>query len=339
MSRETPRIALDTEADSLHCYFEKLCLIQIAAPGYSELLDPLAAVPLPLFFDFLADKEVVFHGADYDLRLLYRHGNFAPARIFDTMFASRLAGEQQVGLAALVKKYFGVELSKASQKANWAQRPLSQQMVEYALSDVHYLLDLADQLTAILASKDRIAWLNEWISRMILAAKNPKEKDPEQRWRIPGAALLSPREQAVVRALWLWRDEESRNWDKPAFYVMSNSDILHIAERAVADQPFSTPRFPTARRENFENALEGALHLQEEEWPVTAKKRRSRPDPHFATRFDRLKKRRDDVAQQLALDPAIIAPKAALEATAANEDCDALMLWQRDLLGLPIHSI
>ncbi len=335
VSRDIPRIALDTEADSLHCYFEKLCLIQIATPDYSELLDPLADVPLTLFFQSLEGKEVVFHGADYDLRLLNRHGDFRPAKIFDTMLAARLAGEGQVGLAALVKKYFGVELSKASQKANWALRPLSQQMITYALSDVHFLLELSDRLKENLERDGRMEWLEEWIERMVFSARNPKEKDPEQRWRITGSSKLSPREQAVLRAIWLWRDEESQKWDRPPFYVMGNSDIIRIAECSVAAKPFSTPRFPKARRESFEAALEAALALPEAEWPVTERKPRPKPDPHFSSRFDRLKNRRDALAQKLGLEASILAPKAALEAIAADEKSDALMRWQRDLLSLP----
>jgi ribonuclease D len=334
-TRETPRLALDTEADSLHCYFEKLCLVQIATPDFSELLDPLADVPLTEFFSSLADKEVVFHGADYDLRLLNRHGSFAPARIFDTMLAARLAGEGQVGLAALVQKFFGVELSKASQKANWGQRPLSSQMVNYALSDVQYLLELADLLTQKLEDLGRLEWLEEWIARMIHSAQNPKEKDPEQKWKITGVARLSPRAQAVARVLWYWRDEEARGWDRPPFYVMSNSDILRIAEHAVENKPFSTPRFPRARRESFEKMLDQALAQPEAEWPVQERRRRPKPDPNFPRKFEAIKARRDQVARELGLEAALIAPKAALEATAAEGDSDQLMNWQRRLLGLP----
>jgi ribonuclease D len=338
VTREVPRIALDTEADSLHCYFEKLCLIQIATPDFSELLDPLAPLSLPDFFRSLDNKEVVFHGADYDLRLLNRHGHFAPAKVFDTMLAARLAGEGQVGLAALVKKHFGVELSKASQKANWALRPLSQQMISYALSDVEFLLELADKLQARLVEKGRLSWLDEWIERMIAAARQVKEKDPEQRWRITGAARLSPRAQAVARALWFWRDEEARGWDRPPFYVLSNSDLLRIAEHSVDGKPFSTPRFPKPRRENFERTLEAALAIPAEHWPVTERRPRPKFDPNFSKRFEDIKARRDRVARELELEPALIAPKAALESFASSGDTDLLMDWQRALLDLPVPN-
>jgi len=337
-ARDLPRIALDTEADSLHCYFEKLCLIQIATPGFSDLLDPLADVPLEEFFAALTNKEVVFHGADYDLRLLNRHGEFSPGKIFDTMLAARLAGEQQVGLAALISKYFGVELSKASQKANWAQRPLSQQMVTYALNDVLHLLELADILHQKLVETGRVEWLDEWIEKMTHSARNPREKDPDKLWRISGVARLEPRAQAVARSLWHWRDAEARSWDRPPFYVISNQDIIRISEDACAGRPFSTPRFTKTRRQRFEETLAHALQIPEEDWPITEKRKRLRPDPDFSRRFDELKNRRDRVARELDLEPSIIAAKAALEATAGQGDCDQLMNWQRRLLELPVSS-
>src|SRR5476649_2494466 len=119
-----PQIPIDTEADSLHCYFEKLCLIQISVPGHDLLIDPLAEFSLQPLFDSLAGKELIIHGADYDLRLLRRVGFTVTAPVFDTMIAARLCGVAEFSLAALIKRYFDVQLTKGSQKANWA-RPRS----------------------------------------------------------------------------------------------------------------------------------------------------------------------------------------------------------------------
>jgi ribonuclease D len=289
---------------------------------------------LERFFRALDQKTVVFHGADYDLRMLGRHGTFHPASIFDTMLAARLVGEPQVGLAALLEKFFGIQLCKASQKANWAQRPLSQQMTSYALSDVDHLLELADRLQQKLGELGRMLWLEESVERMIHSANNPKEKDPEKSWKISGASKLSPRAQAVVRALWHWRDSEAKLWDRPPFYVMSNQDILRIAEASVAGEAFSTPRFPIARRERFERTLELALDLPESDWPVTEKTKRFRPDPGFARRFEALKNKRDAVAKELGLESSLIAPKASLEAIAGGGGPEVLMRWQQELLDI-----
>src|SRR5262249_31916638 len=147
------RIALDTEADSLHSYREKLCLLQISVPASVDahgcqdfILDPLAGLDLQPLRRALESREIVLHGADYDLRMLRRGLNFAAGRIFDTVIAARLLGIREFSLGALVKRFFDVELQKHSQKANWAIRPLPPRMMKYALDDVHYLLPLATKL-------------------------------------------------------------------------------------------------------------------------------------------------------------------------------------------------
>src|SRR6266699_1330240 len=149
------RVALDTEADSLHSYREKLCLLQISvsvaanASGHDDfIVDPLAGVDLEPLRRRLEPREIVLHGADYDLRMLRRGLNFTAHRIFDTLIAARLLGIREFSLAALLKRYFGLELPKGSQKANWAKRPLPARMAEYAINDVVYLLPLAEKLEA-----------------------------------------------------------------------------------------------------------------------------------------------------------------------------------------------
>ena len=133
------RVAVDTEADSLHCYREKLCLLQVSLPEGDFLVDPLAGSDLAPLANALARKEIVLHGADYDLRLLRRALNFQPAHLFDTVIAARLLGLRGFSYAALAEKYFSIQLAKGSQKANWALRPLSPKMEEYASNDTHYL--------------------------------------------------------------------------------------------------------------------------------------------------------------------------------------------------------
>lgn len=329
-----PRIAIDTEADSLHSYFEKLCLVQISADGENYLVDPLAGFSLQPLFDALASKRLIFHGADYDMRLLHRTGNFAATDIFDTMIASRLSGSQELGLAALVAKHFGVKLSKASQKANWALRPLSRQMLDYAMNDTKYLLPLADILEAELHRLGRWEWFVESRDRMLASAKEPKEKDENLAWRITGSAALSPRAQSVLRVLWYWRDGEARSWDRPPFHVMSNDDLVRIAEKAVRGEAYSTPRMSSRRRKSFEVVLALALHIPENEWPVAPKPKRRRPSREQTERFDALKRTRDRAAEEIGLDPSIIAPRSALEAASVDLNTPALMKWQRSLLGL-----
>lgn len=329
-------ILLDTEADSLHCYFEKLCLIQIGVGGQFLLLDPFVEeIALPRLFEALLDKEVIFHGADYDLRLMNRYGDFNPREIFDTMLAAKICGWKDLGFGALVERCCGVTLCKASQKANWALRPLPEKMVDYALNDVRYLSPLAEILKEEITDLGREAWLRETIDRMIQAARNPKEKDDSNRWRITGSAPLPARTQAILRALWFWRDTESREWDRPPFHVMGNEDLLRLSAAVARGESISTPRLTKPRQTRFDEALQTALALPESEWPFLEKTRRARPTQAELRRFDELKSHRDQIAADLKLDPSVVAPKAALEAAANDPGTDLLMNWQRELLGLP----
>lgn len=329
-----PQIALDTEADSLHCYFEKLCLVQIGWPGKLQLLDPLAKLPLPDFFEALRGKRLIFHDADYDLRLLRRSGEFPDDQIFDTMMAAKLCGESQLGLAALIKKYFGVELSKASRKANWAVRPLSNQMVEYALNDVRYLVDLADIFEEKLEELGRNEWFLQSRDRMIRATREVKQRDEETLWRISGYIKLPPRAWVVLRAMWQWRDAEARRWDKPPFYVMSHEEMLEIADLVSQDKKWNAPKLSQDRAARFQEMLEKALTIPEEEWPQEIIPVRVSITKKEADAFRKLKDLRDRKAHELQLDPSIIASKAALEAVAKNINAPALLPWQRAVLGL-----
>jgi len=329
-----PQIALDTEADSLHSYFEKLCLIQISVEGENALVDPLAGFSLQPLYDFLATKRLVLHGADYDMRLMHRTGDFAATDIFDTMIVARLCGHSALGLAALVEKYFGVKLSKASQKANWGMRPLSTQMTEYAMSDTKYLLQIAEILEGEIRALGRWDWFIESRDRMLASAREPRERDELNAWRIPGSAALSPRAQSVLRVLWFWRDAEAKAWDRPPFHVMGNEDLVRISEKTVRGEAYSTPRMSGRRRRSFEVVLALALNIPEQEWPVTPKSRRRRPSREQTERFEMLKSRRDKVAAEINLDSSIVAPRGALEAASIDLKTPALMRWQRQLLGL-----
>ena len=150
-------LAIDTEADSLHAYPEKVCLIQISTAAGDRLIDPLADMDITPFLAALAGRELIFHAADYDLRLLKKHHDFVPTEIFDTMLAARLLGEKQFGLGALVEKFLGVKLDKGPQKADWAQRPLTPRMEIYARNDTRFLKTLEEKLRAELTAKGRLA--------------------------------------------------------------------------------------------------------------------------------------------------------------------------------------
>jgi ribonuclease D len=330
-------VALDTEGDSLHCYFEKLCLVQIGLPDHNILVDPLAAIDLSLLTRTLATKVLVLHGSDYDLRMLRRGLGFVATNIFDTYHAARLVGLPEVGYAALVKRFFGIELPKSSQKANWAKRPLTPTMREYALNDTRYLLELSEELGGLLLSKQRWSWFEETCRRAIASAAVDRDRDPDKAWKIAGSAALKDQASSVLRELWFWRDGEAREMDRPAYQILRNEDLIAIARRATETNSVELPgHLPSGRRRRLRESIEKALRLPESDWPRATSTPRLRSTAEQDRLFEILKSKRNKVAAELELDPGVVAPRQALERVARDPESksEVLMSWQCELLGL-----
>jgi ribonuclease D len=330
------RMAVDTEADSLHCYREKLCLLQISVPGRDAIVDPLSKLDLGPLRQALAGKEIVLHGADYDLRLLRRNMDFVPKRIFDSVIAARMIGIHEFSLAALVKRYFDIELAKGSQKANWAQRPLSDKMAEYAINDTRYLLSLAERLENELQSLGRMVWFRQSCQRALDFSAVDRERDVDAAWRISGAGTLPGRTSAVLRELWNWREREAEAVDRPPFHILQNRALIESAEKFAAGGSSDYKHFSERRRRGFREAADRALNLPEKDWPVRPKRSGTRPTAEVIKRTEKLRQNRDHAAKELHLESSFIAPRATLEAIAADQSrADALLVpWQRELLGI-----
>ena len=334
----TDRVGVDTEADSLHCYHEKVCLVQVGLPGADELVDPLADLDMTPLLDALAGTEMVMHGADFDLRMLYRLGLGTPSRVFDTMIAARLTGAARYGYAALVAEHFDVTLPKGLQTANWALRPLAPRLAQYARNDTHYLLRLAERLEQRLADLGRLAWLEQSCRRAVAAARVIRQRDPETEWRVRGSHVLGPRASAVLRALWHWRENEARTIDRPPFHILSNADLVDAARRLDLGEAASFRGLRGGRRARFSEAADGALALDQTEWPTRpAVKARPRLTKAQDKRLAALRRTRDRASKELAIEAELIAPRAALERIATEGDAglDALLPWQQALLGRP----
>ena len=332
------RVGVDTEADSMHCYREKVCLVQVGLPGADELVDPLAGVDLEPLLDALETTEMVMHGADFDLRMLYRLGLGEPRAVFDTMIAARLTGAAKYGYAALVAEHFDVALPKGLQTANWAHRPLAPKLAEYARNDTRYLLPLAERLERRLEELGRREWLDQSCRRAVAAARVVRARDPETEWRVKGSHGLGPRASAILRALWHWREDEARTADRPPFHVMSNADLVDAAQRLDRGEPVSPRALRGTRRARFSQAADAALALDRAEWPARPAGRvRQRLTKSQEKHVTALRQRRDRAAKELAIDADLIAPRAALEriATEGNTGLDALLPWQQSLLGRP----
>jgi ribonuclease D len=330
------RVAVDTEADSLHCYREKLCLLQIGLPRRDYIVDPLSDLDLTPLCAALESKEVVLHGADFDLRLLRRGLNFVAHRIFDTVIAARFLGIREFSLTALVKQHFRVELGKGSQKANWAQRPLPARMLEYAMNDTHYLLPLADCFESQLRECDRLEWFRQSCQRAIAQAAMERVRDENELWRIRGSGSLRGREAAVLRALWQWREKEAELADRPPFHILQNHELLNAAVAFATGNVPDYRHFSSRRRQTFGQAAKCAMQLPESDWPVSLRRIGRRPGLETVRATEELRRKRDQAAKELDLEPAFIAPRSTLEAIATNQARAASLLvpWQQELLGI-----
>ncbi|MDE0214261.1 MAG: hypothetical protein OXN22_09305 [Deltaproteobacteria bacterium] len=346
--RATRSVALDTEADSLHNYAEKVCLIQLTVGDAHFVVDPLSELDLAGFVEVLADQRLILHGADYDLRLLRAWTGFRPrAEVFDTMIAAQLLGIEQIGLASLVEQLLDIALVKDSQKSDWSRRPLSETQLRYAVNDTRYLEALAERLHGELLHWGRVAWHRESCRAMVEAAGQDRARDPEDIWRIKGAGRLSRRQLAYLREIWHWRDALAQRVNRPSFKVLQNQRILELVEWADAhpgvalDQGPKLPRdIVGSRRRALGHALHRAATMAESEWPEP--RRAARPDiPNFNDKeFDALRTECARIATGLGIAPWTLAPKAALENIARtrprSEDetmaCSGLLRWQAELV-------
>ena len=234
MSSE-PLLAFDLEADSMHHYREKVCLLQVSTPTETLVIDPLAGLDLSPLAPLLANPAIrkVFHGADYDVRMLHRDFGITVSNLFDTMIACQFLGEPEVGLAAMLRKRFGVELDKRYQQADWTRRPLPPEMIDYAAKDTTLLPELSRQLEGELQAKGRLAWVLEECELLTRVRKTDRG-DEALYLRFKGAARMTPPSLAVLEELLRFREEEAERRDVPPFKILGTETIRELAERKPA---------------------------------------------------------------------------------------------------------
>jgi len=232
LSRE-PRLAVDTEANSLHAYQERVCLIQFSTPRADYLVDPLALDDLTYLAPFFSDPhtEIIFHASEYDIIGLQRDFDFTFSNIFDTMLAARILGYKQIGLASLLSEKFGIDVDKHNQKADWGQRPLTTSLIDYARLDTHYLITLRDILESELRERGRWELANEDFQRSCFVNNNNGHRQVRAGWeRIDGRQDLSPRQQTILRELCLAREKVAARLNRPLFKVVDDRLLLRLAQ-------------------------------------------------------------------------------------------------------------
>ncbi|MCB0864200.1 MAG: HRDC domain-containing protein [Solirubrobacterales bacterium] len=338
-------VAVDTEADSFYHYFDKTCLVQIATAKNTYLVDPLALggpselAPLaPLFAS--PDVRVVFHAAEYDIYVLKRDCGFEFANLFDTMVSAQLLGYPAVGLSALIEHHFGVKLPKDEQRSDWSRRPLTDEQLTYAASDVQYLIRLTDKLERELRKAKRLEWAQAEFEALTKRQWPSRGFDKLGYLRIKGAKKLDPKSLGVLRELYLLRDKRAREIDRPPFKVLGNRTLLDIAEAKPRTQAALAEIKGVSElivRRMGSDLLEAVREGKKEGHgpiPKLEGNGRRRMDRRAERRLTHLKRWRTTRAGELGLDPGVLCPNSALEAMAIDPpDSAAALDGRKEIKG------
>jgi ribonuclease D len=345
---DVTELALDTEGASFHRFLDRIYLLQLSTREHSAIIDPLPIGSPTGLGQLLESKsvEVVFHDADYDLRLLHQDYGWHVTNIFDTRIASQLLGIKSFGLAALLEQFFDVKLDKKHQRADWSMRPLTADMLEYAAQDTRYLLQLKDHMKGELTRRGRLHWAQEEFAK-IEGTRWEAEESMEGFLRLKGARDLSRPELAVLREVANWRDTVAAQLDRATFRVMGNEVLLELARRAPksASELSAIKGMPKGMIEragaDIVAAVRRGVEVPETELPKFPRGVRWNKDRDFDDRVARLKAVRDSAATRLELDPGVLCSRERLENIARSgaksvEELTAvpeLRRWQIEEMG------
>ena len=332
-----PRLAIDLEANSMYAYREEVCLIQITIPGQDYVIDPLGVSDLSGLGDIVQnpDVEKVFHAAEYDLTLLKRQFGWQLQNLFDTMWAARILGYPRYGLASMLEAVYGIVLDKRYQKSNWCKRPLSPEQLVYAQLDTHHLLQLRDHLEGELKAAGRMAEAAETFAEQTHVKLSNNDFDPDAFWSISGAFDLTRQQQAVLKALAIYRDQEAHQRNQPLFKIFHDKTLLELAQTtpsslATLREVYGMSAGQTRRYgRQLLNVIAEGLQAPHPAYPP----RSQRPPEAAMNRYDKLHTWRKNTASARGVESDVIISRDALWAIALQNPQTEAELQQLEEVG------
>jgi ribonuclease D len=336
-------VTVDTEFIRETTFWPILCLIQMAAPGVTALVDPMApGIDLKPFFELMANEKVtkVFHAARQDVEIVFHLGGLIPLPIFDTQVAAMVCGfGDSVSYDQIVQKITGTRLDKSSRFTDWRRRPLSEKQLDYALADVTYLIDVYRHLKDELERENRGHWLKEEMD--VLTSRETYDPHPEDAWKRLKMRWRKPQELAVVQHVAAWREREARERDVPRQRVIKDDAVYEIAQQQPRDQsalaklrmtPKGWERSATAA--SLLEAVNAALAIPREQLPKPPRPTQSPEGSGAAAEL--LKVLLKLVAEKEGVAPKVLASSDDLDRIAADgekADSGALRGWRRAVFG------
>ncbi|MBK8781350.1 MAG: ribonuclease D [Anaerolineales bacterium] len=315
-----PRVAVDTESNSLHAFREQVCLLQFSTPKADYLVDPLALKDLSLLAPIFANPNIekVFHAAEYDLICLRRDFSFTFANLFDTMQAARILGYPAVGLDRLLGDKFNIKTDKRHQKANWAARPLTQDQIHYARLDTHYLFNLRDVLEQELRERERLAFALEDFYRACFPDEQKRSNGGASWERFAGRKDLSLRELTIVSYLCKWRDREAEKLNRPPYKVVMDDVFVALAKNPPEQKVDLSGAGLSEKQIKLwgDQVLSAIRHGAQA--PLVERKQAERKDDAVLRRLEKLKAWRKSVGLEMKVESDIILPKPYLGPLSEN---------------------
>jgi ribonuclease D len=337
--REQTRIGVDTEFAREKTFFSELCLIQIATPDMIYCADPMGLDGrhddrAKAIWRALTSPAWILHSGRQDLEVIYQTVDVVPDEVFDTQVAAALLGYQpQIGYGNLVKELFDTELAKSHTRADWTQRPLPGELIEYAAEDVEYLLPAYTALSERLDQLGRLHWAIE--DSMDLLDLSLYANDATQAInRVKGARNLRGSARSAAADLAAWREREALQRNRPRQWIMRDSVLLDIAvnrpdsKQQLGDTPGLAARTAARAGDQLLGILADADKEDNDYEPP------QKPNERQKAVLKKMQKQVSDTAEELGLATEVIAPKKELSAALLGDrELRIFRGWRREQVG------